>query len=173
VAGARPIDSFVTDLNAIEIRAGRPDDAAEIAALFHASVRQVAARHYSDDQVRAWSPTAPDPARFVTRLTDGRTFIVATVRGGAILAYGDLERNGHIDHLYARPDVAGKGVAQLVYDRLEQAAHQSGIARLFVEASEPASRFFAKRGFRIVERNDFELAGVPIHNFRMEKLLRP
>ena len=47
----------------------------------------------------------------------------------------------------------------------------SGIERLFVEASEPASRFFSKRGFQIVERNDFELAVVPIHNFRMEKFL--
>jgi putative acetyltransferase len=161
----------VTDLATIRIRNGRVEDAEELAALFHASVRQIAAQHYSDEQVRAWSPGTPDPARFVKRITDGRTFLVATDREGSILAYGDLEANGHIDHLYARPDAAGTGVARLVYDRIEQAAHESGIDRLFVEASEPASRFFAKRGFQIVERNDFELSGVAIHNYRMEKLL--
>jgi putative acetyltransferase len=134
-------------------------------------VTQIASQHYSDEQVRAWSPAPPDPSRFIDRISDGRTFLVATAFDHAILAYGDLEENGHIDHLYARPDAAGSGVARLVYDRLEQAARDSGIERLFVEASEPASRFFAKRGFSIVERNDFELSGVPIHNFRMEKLL--
>jgi putative acetyltransferase len=171
MACGRSVDTFVTDLDAIKIRAGRPEDAEELAELFHASVREIAARHYSENQVAAWSPAMPDPARFITRMADGRTFLVATAREGAILAYGDLEANGHIDHLYARPDAAGKGIAHLVYDRLEQTAHEAGIARLFVEASEPASRFFAKRGFSIVSRNEFELAGVPIHNFRMEKML--
>jgi putative acetyltransferase len=171
MAGARAILGRVTDLSTIAIRNGREADAKELAALFHASVRQIAAHYYSDDQVRAWSPAQPDGARFVARMADGRTFLVAVAADETIVAYGDLETNGHIDHLYARPDAAGTGVARLVYDRLEQAAHDSGIERLFVEASEPASRFFAKRGFRIIERNDFELDGVPIHNFRMEKLL--
>ena len=159
------------DLASVRIRNALEEDAEEIAALFHASVRQVAARHYSDEQIRAWSPAPPVPGRFAARIEDGRTFLVATAEDGSILAYGDLEADGHIDHLYARPDVAGTGVARLVYDRLERAAHESGIERLLVEASEPASRFFAKRGFRIVERNDFEIGGVPIHNFRMEKRL--
>ena len=115
----------MTDLRAIRIRNGREEDAEELAALFHASVSQIAAQHYSDEQVRAWSPTEADPNRFVMRITDGRTFLVATGGDGSILAYGDLEANGHIDHLYARPDAAGTGVARLVYDRLEQAAHES------------------------------------------------
>jgi putative acetyltransferase len=171
MAGCCAILEFVTDLATIHVRNAREEDAEELASLFHESVREVAAQHYSDAQVRAWSPSEPDPERFVMRITDGRTFLVATGLDDEILAYGDLEANGHIDHLYARPDAAGTGVARLVYDRLEQAAHESGIERLFVEASEPASRFFTKRGFEIVERNDFELGGVPIHNFRMEKLL--
>ena len=44
---------------------------------------------------------------------------------------------------------------------------------LFTEASEPARRFFARRGFKVVERNDFKIDGVPIHNFRMKKRLEP
>jgi putative acetyltransferase len=171
MAGRPPVGRFVSNFGAIEIRAARPQDAAELAALFHASVRQIAALHYSEDQVRAWSPDVPDPARFVTRITDGRTLLVASVRDGAILAYGDVEANGHIDHFYARPDAAGKGIARVLYDQLEKEARKFEVARLFVEASEPASRFFVKQGFTIVARNDFEIAGVPIHNFRMEKML--
>jgi putative acetyltransferase len=161
----------MVDRTTIEIREGRVEDAPELAQLYHASVRGIGAQYYSGEQVRAWSPAPPDPSRFTARMQDGRTFLVAVSGDGSILAYGDLEANGHIDHLYARPDVAGTGIAARLYERLEERARDETIERLFVEASEPASRFFAKRGFRIVERNDFQIAGVPIHNFRMEKLL--
>ena len=170
-AGAQQSHLAVIDASDVRIRPGRPGDAEELSRLFHASVRQIASHYYSGEQVGAWSPEPPDPARFAARITDGRTFLVATDRKGSIVAYGDVEPNGHIDHLYCRPDAAGTGVAALIYDRLEHAARQTGIERLHVEASEPASRFFAKHGFGIVERNDFELAGVPIHNFRMEKII--
>jgi putative acetyltransferase len=155
----------------VSVRPALEQDAAELAALFHASVREIGARHYSREQVRAWSPAPPEPSRFIARMRDGRLFLVAVGAEGSILAYGDVEANGHIDHLYARPDAAGSGVAAQLYERLEQAAREAGIERLFVEASEPAWRFFQRRGFRLIERNEFEIAGVAIHNFRMEKRL--
>jgi putative acetyltransferase len=43
--------------------------------------------------------------------------------------------------------------------------------RLFVEASEIAKPFFASRGFALIRRKDFEVDGVPIHNYAMEKHL--
>lgn len=49
------------------------------------------------------------------------------------------------------------------------AAAERGMTRLFVEASEPARRFFLKKGFKLVARRDFEIAGVSIHNYSMEK----
>ncbi|WP_419825672.1 hypothetical protein [Sphingomonas sp.] len=40
-------------------------DADALADLFHASVRQVGIRHYSPEQVAAWSPSRPEPARYI------------------------------------------------------------------------------------------------------------
>jgi putative acetyltransferase len=40
-----------------------------------------------------------------------------------------------------------------------------------VEASEPARRFFLKHGFSELHRRNFEIGGVPIHNYAMEKRL--
>lgn len=97
--------------------------------------------------------------------------LVAVDADAAPLAYGDLEGDGHIDHLYCRPDAAGTGVAAALYAALEASARARGMARLCTEASEPARRFFAKQGFDLVARNDFELGGVAMHNFRMEKIL--
>ena len=158
-------------LSDIRIRNGRVEDASELAQLFHASVREIGKKHYSQKQLQAWSPEPPDPEKFVPRIRDGRTFLVASTGDGPIVAYGDLERDGHIDHLYCRPDAAGTGVAALIYDQLEAIARMNGIRCLFVEASEPALGFFARRGFDLLERNDFQIAGVAIHNYRMEKKL--
>jgi putative acetyltransferase len=157
----------------LRIRSFRPGDEAKLAALFHVAIHQIASQHYSLDQVNAWAPQVPDPARFLARGTDGRTLLVAVDERDQPLAYGDVEADGHIDHLFCRPDMAGKGVTARLYDALEAAGRGRGIELLFTEASEPARRFFAKQGFELIERRDFAINGVPIHNYRMEKRLSP
>jgi putative acetyltransferase len=155
----------------MRVRSFETRDAPVLASIFFRAIHEIARAHYSDEQVNAWAPAAPAAERFVARGTDGRTLLVAVDDQDRPMAYGDLESNGHIDHLFCLPEVAGTGVAAAVYTELEEAAKTQGLARLYVEASEPAQRFFLKRGFRTTERNDFELSGVAIHNFRMEKHL--
>jgi putative acetyltransferase len=121
--------------------------------------------------VKAWAPEVPDPARFAARAADGRTVLVAVDGEDAPLAYGDLEPDGHIDHLFCRPDAAGTRVAVALYAAIEAEARARGLARLHVEASEPARRFLLKQGFVLIARRDFEIGGVAIHNFAMEKRL--
>ena len=139
--------------------------------MFHAAVHGIARPHYSEAQLRAWSPEPHVPERFRAQAKDGRLVLVAAGADGSPLAYGDLERDGHIDHLYCHPDAAGTGVTAALYEAIEAAARARGIARLYTEASEPARRFFLKQGFTVISRKDFEVRGVPIHNWRMEKPL--
>ena len=155
----------------MRVRPYRDGDAPALAALFHAAVHGIARLHYSQAQVDAWAPGVPDAERFRSRSTDGRVLLVAVDESDAPLAYGDVESDGHIDHLFCRPDAAGTGVAATLYAVIEQTARERGVSRLYTEASEPARRFFLKHGFAETARNDFDLAGVPIHNFRMEKAL--
>jgi putative acetyltransferase len=155
----------------MEIRPFRDSDARALAAIFFSSVREIGGRHYTADQVAAWAPSLPE-ADVLTRLaSDGRTFLVAVGEDGQPVAYGDLEADGHIDHIYCSPEAAGRGVAKQLYEELERIARSAGINVLFVEASEPAKRFFQKQGFEPIGRNDFELNGVEIHNYRMRKSL--
>jgi putative acetyltransferase len=91
----------------MRIRPFRPEDAPALAALFHAAVHGIAGHHYSQAQVDAWAPDVPGPARFLARASDGRSLLVAVDARGEPLAYGDLEADGHIDHLFCRPDAAG------------------------------------------------------------------
>jgi GNAT superfamily N-acetyltransferase len=87
------------------------------------------------------------------------------------IAFGNLEANGHIDHLYSSPEAVGTGAASAIYDSLESQAKKLGLTRLYVEASECALPFFEHKEFIRVRRNDFERRGVPIHNYTMEKFL--
>ncbi len=150
------------------VRPFMPSDAEALAALFHASVREAGARDYSAQQVAAWSPSSPDPQDYITRAGD-RTVLVAIDEDGEVIGYGDLEPDGHIDHLYCRPDRIAMGVGSAIYAALEAAARDAGIAMVFVEASESARRLFERRGFSIDARNDFTINGVAIHNYHMSK----
>jgi putative acetyltransferase len=155
----------------VRIRPFRDDDAPALAAVFHAAVHGVAAHHYSPEQVRAWSGASVAPERVVARARDGRTLLVAVDADDRPIAYGDVEASGHIDHLFCAPEHAGTGVAAALYAALEATARAAGIERLFVEASEPARRFFMKHGFTELSRRDFAIGGVAIHNYAMEKRL--
>jgi putative acetyltransferase len=155
------------------IRDYRAEDAPPLATLFYDSVRTLGPRRYTSEQAAAWAPEPPDPAVVHARATDGRTTLVAVDGSGEVVAYGDLEGDGHIDHLYCRADAAGAGVASRLLDALLERAAAAGMSRLYVEASELARGLFERKGFTLVRRRDFELRGTVIHNYEMEQRMPP
>jgi putative acetyltransferase len=162
---------FVAYQPRMPIRPFRSDDAPALARIFHGAVHEIAAHHYSPEQIAAWAPEVPSAERLLGWALDGRLLLVAVDAADAPIAFADLEADGHVDHLFCSPHVAGTGVTASLYAALEAAARQCRIARLYTEASEPARRFFERQGFLMLHRRNFELGGVPIHNYAMEKRL--
>ena len=142
-----------------------------MAALYQASVRALGPADYSPEQVEAWAGAGPTALRFGERMLDGRRAFVADRADGELLGFIDLEADGHIDFLYVAPEAKGRGVADGLLDVVEQAGRSADIRRLYSEASEAARRFFVRRGFVVLHRRDFEVGGVPIHNYAVEKPL--
>jgi putative acetyltransferase len=165
------VGHVIMKMRPVRIRFYDSKDAAFLSTVFFDAVRKAGLRDYSQAQVAAWAPAKPDPASVEARARDGRLTLVAVNEVDEPIAYGDLEANGHIDHLFCRPENIGTGVASTLYDRLEQEACEQGITRLFVEASEAARRLFLRKGFVEIKRREFILRGVPGHNYAMEKLL--
>lgn len=155
----------------IEIRAFHASDAVALSALFYQSVTQLGGRAYTAPQVSVWAAQTPTPAKMCQLGQDGRLMLVAERQGG-LLAYGDLEPDGHVDHLYASPAAAGTGCASRVYQALEQYALRQGITQLYTEASELAKPFFAHKGFVLQKRRNLRIMGVAIHNYAMTKSLQ-
>lgn len=155
----------------VRIRKYHPGDAAYLVAIFYNSVRQIGSRYYDKNQVEAWAPVLADPTGWINRAMDGRITIVAVDDDDKPIAYGDLEMDGHLDHLYSSPEAVGTGAASAIYDNLERYARELGLTKLYVEASEGALQLFEHKGFGRLRRNDFTLRGVTIHNYSMEKIL--
>lgn len=153
------------------IRHFRSDDAPRLREIYKASVTEIGARDYSPDQLRVWAALAPTAERFAELMGDGRIALVATDKDDRAIAFTDLEPGGHIHFLYADPEAAGAGVVSILYDELEDRARDLGITRLYSEASEAALRFFLKKNFTKTARRDFEVEGVAIHNYAVEKRL--
>lgn len=153
----------------IRFRDYRDGDAAAMATIYYDAVRQLGPRRYSAEQVAAWAPEVPSPSALARRAEDGRATIVAEDAAGRLLGFADLEPNGHIDLFYCRPEMAGSGLASELLDTLLARAAALGIGALHVEASELARSLFERKGFRMVERQDFLLGSVAIHNYRMER----
>ncbi|NNU78947.1 GNAT family N-acetyltransferase [Halovulum dunhuangense] len=151
------------------IRPFRPEDAAALAALFHRAVTQGAAAFYDDAQRAAWSPAPPDAESFAARLAPQTVFVAA--EEGAALGFMSLTGAGHLDMAFVAPERMGTGLAGQLYDHVERAALKAGHARLTTDASHPARRFFARRGWRVLRRQAPVRNGVALTNFAMEKRL--
>lgn len=155
--------------DALSIRPWEPSDATALSALYEASVRALGARDYDPAQVDAWASLTPSAEALDRRMSDGRTRLVGVM--GDIAGFIDVEANGHIDLLYVSPAAAGLGVARSLLEAAEALATLSGLSRLYAEASETARPVFDRLGYSVIARRDFEVAGVPIHNWAVEKSL--
>ncbi len=153
----------------LSVRPYRPDDAAALSALYETSVRRLGAADYSDAQIEAWASLTPSAQALDSRMGDGRTRLVAVTDD--LAGFIDLEADGHIDLLYVAPAAAGLGVARTLLETAEALAPLTGAGRLYAEVSETARPVFERLGFSVVARRDFEVAGVPIHNWAVEKAL--
>jgi putative acetyltransferase len=151
------------------IRPYRSEDFDEIVVLFRRSVRELASRDYTDQQIAAWAPETSEPPSWSRRLAS--EFVVVCVVGARIAGFARLEANGHLDLLYVHPEFERRGVASKLCEYLEEWALRNRIGRLFTEASITARQFFERRGFRMIREQTVLSQEVPMSNFRMERAL--
>jgi putative acetyltransferase len=153
----------------IRIRAYSAGDLASLIALFRAAVEQIAVRHYSPAQIRAWVATADDEARFASRRESHWTW-VAEVHG-RIAGFTELEPSGHVDMLYVHPDFQRRGVARALLRHVESSARALQLPLLYTEASITARPVFEALGFEVTLQQTVTVYGETMVNFRMRKPL--
>lgn len=155
-------------MNGLIIRPCRVTDTPGLGALYHRAVREGAAPHYTEAQRAAWSPAPPNDEAWRRRLIEADTILAE--RDDRLLGFMTLDLGtGWLDFAYVAPEAAGQGVAATLYAVLEGRARVAGLTRLETEASLLAERFFARRGWRIVTRQQIERHGIRLPNAFMAK----
>lgn len=154
------------------LRSFEAGDASALAALTLDAIETIGVEAYTAEQVRVWANRHPSPERFTARAEAGhRILVMVDDASNAPAAYSLLEGDGHLDMLYCAPAHAGRGLAKELLVQSEKQARELGMAKIYTEASELARPAFEKAGYTLTERRDFEIDGVAIHNYAMEKPL--
>jgi putative acetyltransferase len=73
--------------------------------------------------------------------------------------------------MYVHPDFKGRGVANALMAKVEEAAAEQKLGRLYTEASITAKPFFEKKGFRVIAPQTVHVRGQDLVNYRMEKFM--
>lgn len=152
------------------VRLYAPEDLDGLIRLFHASVRRIAIKDYTEDQVKAWAPDDADRERWASRRASRPTWVAEI--DGALAGFTDLEPDGHVDMMFVHPDHQGRGVAGALLRRVEAEAARLRLDRLYTEASITARPFFERKGFRVITPQTVSVRGQDMVNYRMEKTLR-
>ena len=146
-----------------------PADVDALIDLSRQAVRRVAIRDYSEAQVRAWAPDMAEREKWVERRASRPTWVAEI--DGKVAGFTDLESDGHVDMMYVHPDFKGRGVANALMAKVEEAAAEQKLGRLYTEASITAKPFFEKKGFRVIAPQTVHVRGQDLVNYRMEKFM--
>jgi putative acetyltransferase len=155
----------------IALRPALPADAPKLAALFRASVEELAQEDYSEAQVAAWTALADDAAAFAERLA-GELTIVALVNG-EIAGFASLKGADCLDMLYVHPAFARRGVGTQLADAMEKLAGARKASVITADVSDCAQAFFAARNYAAQKRNMVFLGDEVLGNTTMTRKLKP
>ncbi|GIU09674.1 MULTISPECIES: GNAT family N-acetyltransferase [unclassified Shewanella] len=172
----------------ISVRPFAVKDVTELAQVFHLSINQGAASHYSEMQRKVWSPNLRSDEVWLERLSGTLTWVAETSCG--IIGFINLKKpsdvdcdsdiaqaiagslaEAEVDCLFTHPEFVGMGVAKALYAELENKALTLGIKLLTVQASYLAKPVFERFGFETITQNSHNKGDQVLVNFSMIKQL--
>jgi putative acetyltransferase len=138
-------------MSAVSLRPYLAADARHCAEIFRASIAELAAEDYDEDQREAWASRADDEQAFGARLAEALTLLAMI--DGAVAGFATLKGADEIDMLFVAPEFARQGVGRTLVDALTRLAQARGATRLTTEASDVAKPLFERQGFTAQKRN--------------------
>ncbi|MCA9398098.1 GNAT family N-acetyltransferase, partial [candidate division WWE3 bacterium] len=110
----------------MKLRPYKNSDLESVAHLFTASIHGLAIDHYDAAQRAAWAPQPPDLSEWNERL-NGLHTVVAEDDDNELAGFLSYAMNGYIGLLYVSPRHPRRGVASLLYRKIESTLSFAGI----------------------------------------------
>jgi putative acetyltransferase len=138
-------------MSRIALRPYLPTDAERCAAIFRASIEELASEDYTPDQCEAWAARADDVGAFGNKLAGSLT-LIATL-DGASAGFASLKGADVLDMLFVDPAHARRGAGAALIDALARIAQARGAEQLTSEVSDTAKPLFERQQFVAQRRN--------------------
>ncbi|NQW29066.1 MAG: GNAT family N-acetyltransferase [Ignavibacteria bacterium] len=149
------------------LRRATTADVAEILALFVGTVRSTCVNDYTPEQIDVWALSAKNVDRWTAFVTD-QHFLVAEIEG-AIVGFGSVDKGNYVNLMYVHKDFLRRGIADTIFDALQEHALLMGFEQLTADVSITARPFFESKGLRVVKQNRKQENGIGITNYRMSQ----
>jgi putative acetyltransferase len=156
-------------MSAVSLRPYLPADARRCAEIFRASIEELAAEDYDEEQREAWASRADDEQAFGARLAGALTLLALI--DGAIAGFASLKGADLIDMLFVDPEFARQGAGGALVEAFTKLAQARGAKRLSVDASDTARPLFERQGFSAERRNLVSIGDQWLANTTMAKTL--
>lgn len=145
------------------------NDLDEITHLFSFTIRSVASKDYSAQEIASWSEGAKNTDNWLKRID---THYYLLVKVNDILAgMASLDKSGYLDVIYVHPNHQGEGIASSLLDKMEKRAQYDGHSVIKSDVSITAKPFFLKKGYSVIKPQLVLCRGVVLRNYHVEKKL--
>lgn len=144
-------------------------DVPAIVRLFYETIHAVNSTDYSEEQLHEWAPEIPDPDIWHLRMAQRCTLVAED--NGQVLAFAELEQDGHLDMFYCHRNAVRRGVGRALFQAIEIKAIEMGVERIFAEVSITARSFFEHCGFLVKMQQSVGRRGIKLTNFVMQKTI--
>ena len=153
------------------LRPARPADFDDLGILFQASIEELAADAYSDEQRALWGAKADDQAAWGKHLSG--CLVLVAEEDGEPVGFAAMRDNTVIENVHVHPDMAFMGVGRQLLDALERLAMARGSKKLSVAATDNALPFFERLGFVAMRRSTLSIGEEWLPSMVMDKALIP
>ncbi|QBJ86468.1 GNAT family N-acetyltransferase [Chryseobacterium gleum] len=163
------MNSNISNKHNIIIRKGNEADLPEMLQLFAATIDAVCRKDYTPQQLEAWKSGAENEERWRKVIRD--QYVVIALNENKIAGFCTLDQGNYIDLLFVHKDEQQKGIASILYQKIEKEAFRQHEKQLTADVSKTARPFFEKIGFRVVQEQEVNVKGVTLTNYKMIKSL--
>ncbi|NEP18897.1 MAG: GNAT family N-acetyltransferase [Leptolyngbya sp. SIO4C1] len=151
----------------MQIRLAQEADLPTLAALYRQTVFAWGPQHYTLAQTAAWASFAADAAQFRAFILEVTTFVACD--RASILGFAGIDSNGHIASVYVRHDCLHQGIGSALMQTVLDHAQETGLQRLYAEASEFSLGLFQKFDFHRYDTEIVERKGVQFERYLVER----
>ena len=151
----------------MKLRRYESKDCETLIKLFQDTVHTVNGKDYTEEQLNVWATGREDLIKWDRSFRDAVTVIAE--EDGTIVGFGDMDRQGYLDHLYVHRNHLRKGIGAKIVEELEKEVGFHNIAAFTTFASITARPFFEKLGYKVMYQNTVARGDVELVNYFMKK----